>query len=69
MMPSVLRRPLRQHWRALLPLPEPRRVRDRDHVRYVAKQSSLVCGQSRQMPIICASPKEVRYRCASHMAP
>ncbi len=26
-------------------LPEPRRVRDRDHVRYVAKQPCLVCGR------------------------
>ena len=28
-----------------LPLPEPRRVRDREHVRYVALQSCLVCGR------------------------
>jgi len=26
-------------------LPEPRRVRDRDHVRFVAKQPCLVCGR------------------------
>jgi ERF superfamily len=29
----------------VLALPEPRRVRDRDHVRYVAKQPCLVCGR------------------------
>ena len=29
-----------------LTLPEPRRVRDREHVRYVAKQPCLVCGRS-----------------------
>ena len=29
----------------MLALPEPRRVRDRDHVRYVAKQPCLVCGR------------------------
>ena len=28
-----------------LSLPEPRRIRDRDHVRYVAKQPCLVCGR------------------------
>ena len=32
--------------KAALALPEPRRVRDRDHVRYVAKQPCLVCGRS-----------------------
>jgi hypothetical protein len=29
-----------------LRLPEPRRIRDRDHVRYVAQQPCLVCGRS-----------------------
>jgi hypothetical protein len=29
----------------MLALPEPRRVRDRDHVRYVTRQSCLVCGR------------------------
>jgi hypothetical protein len=29
--------------KSVLALPEPRRVRDRDHVRYVAKQPCLVC--------------------------
>jgi hypothetical protein len=28
-----------------LALPEPRRIRDREHVRYVARQSCLVCGR------------------------
>jgi ERF superfamily len=31
--------------KSLLALPEPRRVRDRDHVRYVAHQSCLICGR------------------------
>ncbi len=31
--------------KSALPLPEPRRIRDRDHVRYVAKQPCLVCGR------------------------
>jgi hypothetical protein len=31
--------------KSVLALPEPRRVRDRDHVRYVAKQVCLVCGR------------------------
>jgi len=33
-----------------LAIPEPRRVRDRDHVRYVAKQPCLVCGRSPSDP-------------------
>ncbi len=28
-----------------LPLPEPRRIRDREHVKYVARQPCLVCGR------------------------
>jgi hypothetical protein len=28
-----------------LPNPEPRRIRDRDHVRFVAKQPCLICGR------------------------
>jgi hypothetical protein len=32
--------------KAALAFPEPRRVRDRDHVRHVAKQPCLVCGRS-----------------------
>ena len=31
--------------KSVLTLPEPRRVRDREHVRYVAKQPCLVCGR------------------------
>src|SRR5271169_3262507 len=31
--------------KSVLTFPEPRRVRDREHVRYVAKQSCLVCGR------------------------
>jgi hypothetical protein len=31
--------------KCVLALPEPRRIRDRDHVRYVAKQPCLVCGR------------------------
>jgi hypothetical protein len=31
--------------KSLLALPEPRRIRDRDHVRYVAKQPCLICGR------------------------
>jgi len=31
--------------KSLLALPEPRRIRDRDHVRFVAKQPCLICGR------------------------
>jgi hypothetical protein len=31
--------------KSVLALPEPRRIRDRDHVRFVAKQPCLVCGR------------------------
>jgi hypothetical protein len=31
--------------KSALTLPEPRRVRDRDHVRYVARQPCLICGR------------------------
>jgi hypothetical protein len=31
--------------KATLSIPEPRRIRDREHVRYVAKQPCLVCGR------------------------
>ncbi|HEV2717976.1 MAG TPA: hypothetical protein VGU64_22115, partial [Terriglobales bacterium] len=31
--------------KAVLALPEPRRVRDREHVRYVSRQSCLICGR------------------------
>ena len=31
--------------KSVLALPEPRRIRDREHVRYVAKQPCLICGR------------------------
>ena len=31
--------------KSVLALPEPRRIRDRDHVRYVTRQSCLICGR------------------------
>jgi hypothetical protein len=31
--------------KSVLTIPEPRRIRDRDHVRYVAKQPCLICGR------------------------
>jgi hypothetical protein len=31
--------------KSTLTLPEPRRIRDKDHVRFVAKQSCLICGR------------------------
>ena len=31
--------------KSALPFPEPRRIRDRDHIRYVAKQPCLICGR------------------------
>jgi hypothetical protein len=31
--------------KSVLALPEPRRVRDREHVRYVTRQSCLICGR------------------------
>jgi hypothetical protein len=36
--------------KCVLALPEPRRVRDRDHVRHVAKQPCLVCGRQPSDP-------------------
>ena len=36
--------------KATLTLPEPRRVRDREHVRYVAQQPCLICGRSPSDP-------------------
>jgi hypothetical protein len=36
--------------KSALVLPEPRRVRDRDHVRYVARQPCLVCGRQPSDP-------------------
>ena len=31
--------------KSVLAFPEPRRIRDRDHVRFVAKQPCLICGR------------------------
>jgi hypothetical protein len=31
--------------KSILPFPEPRRIRDRDHIRYVVKQPCLICGR------------------------
>jgi len=31
--------------KSVLAMPEPRRIRDRDHVRYVTRQSCLICGR------------------------
>ena len=50
-LPDLSRVPGRKRSRAkridksALALPEPRRIRDRDHVRYVAKQPCLICGR------------------------
>ena len=34
--------------------PEPRRIRDREHVRFVTKQPCLICGRTPSIRIICA---------------
>jgi hypothetical protein len=39
--------------KSLLVFPEPRRIRDRDHVRHVIKQPCLVCGRRPSDPL-CA---------------
>jgi hypothetical protein len=36
--------------KSALALPEPRRIRDRDHVRYVARQPCLICGRQPSDP-------------------
>ena len=36
--------------KSALTFPEPRRIRDRDHVRYVAKQPCLICGRQPSDP-------------------
>jgi ERF superfamily len=48
--PAVAEESIRNSWPASidkshLPYPEPRRIRDRDHVRFVAKQPCLICGR------------------------
>ena len=40
--------------KSVLALPEPRRIRDRDHVGFVAKQPCLICGRSPRMRITYA---------------
>ena len=42
---SVRRRRSEKIDKSVLAFPEPRRVRDRDHVRFIAKQPCLVCGR------------------------
>ena len=39
------RQPSKTIDKSVLALPEPRRIRDRDHVRFVAKQPCLICGR------------------------
>jgi hypothetical protein len=43
--------------KTLLKLPEPRRVRDRDHVKFVSKQPCQYALGNRRMPTICGSFK------------
>lgn len=43
--------------KSVLALSEPRRIWDRDHVRYVVKQPCLICGRRPAMPTTCASHK------------
>jgi hypothetical protein len=31
--------------KSVLPFPEPRRIRDRDHIRHIVKQACLICGR------------------------
>ena len=40
--------------KSVLAIPERRRVRDRNHVKTVAKQSCLICDDSRRTPTTCA---------------
>jgi hypothetical protein len=44
-VPSGKRSRAKRIDKSTLALPEPRRIRDRDHVRYVAKQLCLICGR------------------------
>jgi hypothetical protein len=43
--------------KSVLAVPEPRRVRDRDHVRSVAQHPCLIWADGRRMRIISGSPK------------
>ena len=45
-----------------LSLPEPRRVRDREHVRSVAQKPCLVCGRCPRIPIIFVLHRAALYR-------
>ena len=49
--------------KSVLALPEPRRLRDRDHLKYVAQRACLVCG--RVTPIIYGSPRIRRWAARS----
>jgi hypothetical protein len=40
--------------KSVLPFPEPQRIRDRDHIRYVVKQSCLICAGDPRIRTICA---------------
>jgi len=44
-LPPMKRRRLQTIDKSALAIPEPRRIRDRDHVRYVAKEPCLICGR------------------------
>ena len=46
--------------KSALTLPEPRRIRDREHLKSVMRNSCLVCGRTPSMLIICASHKSAR---------
>jgi hypothetical protein len=45
--------------KSLLALPEPRRLRDKEHLRFVAKQACLICGRLPSDPhhVRCAQPR------------
>ena len=44
-LPPVKKRRFQKIDKSALAFPEPRRIRDRDHVRFVAKQPCLICGR------------------------
>ena len=46
--------------KSVLALPEPRRIRDREHVTFVAQQPCLICGRRLRMLITCAWRKAER---------
>jgi hypothetical protein len=51
-----------------LPCPEPRRIRDRDHVRFVAKQPCLICAAGQLILIICVLCSTARSAAKSAMS-